>query len=56
MIVAFSIGDKSQVVINTLKKSADDIDFYTYINIQEMIRESMLRHISLTELYFQLRY
>lgn len=52
MVVAFSIGDKSQVVINTLKKSADDIDFYTYINIQEMIRESMLRHISFDRIVF----
>lgn len=52
MEVAFSVGPKSLTVINTLKKLADNITFHTYPDIQAMIKESMLRHISFDRIVF----
>lgn len=52
MKVSFSIGEKSRAIINTLKQSADNIEFFTYPTIQDMIRESMLRKISFNRIVF----
>lgn len=52
MEVAFSVGPKSLTVINTLKKLADNITFHTYPDVQAMIKESMLRHISFDRIVF----
>ena len=52
MVVSFSIGSKSKAVINRLSKTADNVDFYTYITMQELIREATLRHISFDRIVF----
>lgn len=52
MIVSFSVGDKSKRVINTLKKTADNVDFYSSNSIQELIKEAKLRHISFKRIIF----
>lgn len=52
MKVSFSIGSKSMAVINTLKASADNIDFFTFNSMSEMIREATLRHISFDRIVF----
>lgn len=52
MIVAFSIGKNSAKAISTLKTLADNIDFYSYNSIQDMIKEATLRHISFDRMVF----
>lgn len=52
MNVAFSVGDKSKIITNTLKKSADNVDFYSYSTIQEMVKESLARHIAFSRIIF----
>ena len=52
MIVSFSVGDKSKKVINTLKKTADNVDFYSSNSIQDLIKEAKLRHISFKRIIF----
>lgn len=55
MNVAFSIGPKSNSIINVLKKSADNVDFYSYSTISEMIKESLARHIAFSRIIFSTR-
>lgn len=52
MQVAFSVGKKSQGIINTLKKTADNVEFYSYGSIQEMIKDSKLRHLGFKRIVF----
>lgn len=52
MVVSFSIGNKSKQVINTLKKTADNVTFYSYKSIQELIKEAKLRHIDFKRIVF----
>lgn len=52
MNVAFSIGEKSKMITNTLKKSADNVDFYSYSSIPEMTKESLARHIAFNRIVF----
>lgn len=52
MEVSFSIGPNSLKVINTLKRSADNINFHTYPDIHSMVKEAMLRHISFDRIIF----
>lgn len=52
MNICFSIGDNSTIAINTLKKSADNLDFFTYRSIKDIINESLLRHISFDRIVF----
>lgn len=52
MQVAFSAGTKSEGIINSLKKTADNIEFFSYNTIQDMIKDSKLRHISFKRIVF----
>lgn len=45
MRVCFSVGQKSPQIINTISKSADNVEFFTYGSISEMIKESITRHL-----------
>lgn len=52
MIVSFSIGDPSLKVINTLKRQADNIEFHSYPDLQSLVKEAMMRHISFDRIVF----
>ena len=52
MIVAFSIGAKSKKVINTLRSSADNIEFYTYSSLQDNTKAALQRHITFDRIVF----
>lgn len=52
MNVSFSIGSKSRAITNTLKTSADNIDFYTSASMKDLIKEATLRHISYDRIVF----
>lgn len=52
MVVSFSLGNKSKQVINTLKKTADNVTFYSYKSVQELIKEAKLRHIDFKRIIF----
>ena len=52
MNVSFSIGSKSRAITNTLKTSADNIDFYTSSSMKDLIKEATLRHISFDRIVF----
>lgn len=52
MRVSFSIGPKSPQIINTLSKSADNVEFMSYGSIQEMIKESVMRHLFFDRIIF----
>lgn len=45
MRVAFSVGKNSGLLIDNIKKHHDDIEFFTYNNVKDLIKESTLRHI-----------
>lgn len=45
MVVCLSIGNQSQKVINTIKRSVDNADFKTYGSIKELVKDAKLRHI-----------
>lgn len=45
MRVAFSVGKNSSALIENISKHYDNIEFYTYSNVKDLIRESNLRHI-----------
>ena len=45
MKVSFSIGPRSLQIINTLSKSADNIEFLSYDSVSDMIKQSTMRHI-----------
>lgn len=52
MKVSFSVGEKSKKIVNTLKKSADDVDFYSYNSLQDLVKEARLRHLSFKRIIF----
>ena len=52
MVVSFSIGDKSKKVINTLKKTADNVDFHSYPSLQALAKEAKLRHLDFKRIIF----
>lgn len=52
MRVMFSVGESSKKVINTLNKSADDVQFFCYPTIKEMIKESTLRQLYFDRIVF----
>lgn len=52
MNVSFSIGSNSRAITNTLKTSADNIDFYSSSSMKDLIKEATLRHISFDRIVF----
>lgn len=52
MKICFSVGPNSKGVCNTLKKTADNIDFYYYSSIQELVKESNIRHLYFDRIVF----
>lgn len=53
MKVSFSFGPKSTVqLVNTLKNMADNVEFFSYKNIAEMIKSAELRHIYFDRIIF----
>ena len=52
MNVSFSIGPKSQAVINTLSKSADHVEFFTFDNLDTLVKDSTLRHLKFDRIVF----
>lgn len=46
MNVVIAVGGTSQKIINSLKTSADNVNFYTYNSIGSMIKESNLRKLT----------
>lgn len=52
MRVCFSVGKQSKAICNTLKRSADNIEFFYYSSIQELIKESNIRHLYFERIIF----
>lgn len=52
MKICFSVGPNSKGVCNTLKKTADNLDFYYYSSIQELVKESNIRHLYFDRIVF----
>lgn len=54
MVVSFSVGneEKNKKIINTLKKQADNINFYSYSSIQELVKEATSRHLEFKRIVF----
>lgn len=52
MNVAFLIGPKGDKIVSAMVSSADNIKFFTYNNIQEMIKESTMRHVFFDRILF----
>lgn len=54
MVVSFSVGspEKNRKIINTLKKQADNINFYSYNTIQELVKEASTRHLEFKRIIF----
>lgn len=54
MVVSFSVGsaEKNKKIINTLKKQADNVNFYSYSTIQELIKEASTRHLEFKRVIF----
>lgn len=52
MRVCFSVGPMSSKLINSISKSADNVEFSTYNTIADMIKESTMRHIFFDRLVF----
>lgn len=54
MVVSFSVGsvEKNKKIINTLKKQADNVNFYSYSTIQELIKEASARHLEFKRIIF----
>lgn len=52
MRVSFSLGAMSGKLIDKMSKSADNIEFKAYDSIQEMVRDSTLRHIFFDRIVF----
>lgn len=46
MVVCFSTGKTSESVTKKLKSVLDNVEFYSYNSIQELIKDSTLRHLS----------
>lgn len=52
MNVAFFVGEKSDRLINSIKSHTDNVSFFTYRGINDMIRESTMRHIFFDRIVF----
>ena len=52
MRVCFSVGPLSSKLINSISKSADNVEFSTYLTIADMIKESTMRHIFFDRIVF----
>lgn len=52
MKVAFMVGKNSANLISSMSKSVDNVEFFTYPGIHEMIRESILRHVFFDRILF----
>lgn len=52
MVVSFSIGVNTSKVVNALKKTADNVEFHSYNNIQDMVKEAKLRHLDFKRVIF----
>lgn len=52
MKVAFFVGQSSSNIIKTLSSTIDNVEFYTYNSIGELIRESTIRHIFFDRIVF----
>lgn len=45
MKVCFSVGPMSSRLINSMSNSVDNVEFFSYDSIKDMIKESTMRHI-----------
>ena len=45
MKVCFAIGPSSEKIINTMSVSMDNVEFFTYPTIADMVKESTMRHV-----------
>lgn len=45
MVVCFSTGKNSEEIVKKLRSVLDSIDFYSYLSIDELIKDATLRHI-----------
>ena len=52
MKVAFSVGEKSEKLIKILNSMADNIEFFTYSSVRNLIKESTLRHLYFDRIVF----
>lgn len=52
MRVCFSVGPMSSKLINSIARSADNVEFFTYSNIADMIKESTMRHVFFDRIVF----
>lgn len=52
MKVVFSVGAKTNSILKAISKSADNVEFFTYENIDSMIKESGLRQLEFDRLVF----
>lgn len=52
MRVCFSVGPMSSKIINSISKSADNVEFSSYSTISDMIKESNSRHIFFDRIVF----
>lgn len=52
MRVCFSVGPMSSKIINSISKSADNVEFSSYNTISDMIKESNSRHIFFDRIVF----
>lgn len=52
MKVSFSVGNMSEKIINSLSSSLDNVEFYSYKTVPEMIQESSMRHIYFDRIVF----
>lgn len=52
MKVAFMVGPMSSSIIESMSKSVDNVEFFTYTSVEGMIRESTLRHVFFDRIIF----
>lgn len=50
MNVCFSMGNNSEKIINHLSKMADNVKFFSYRSIDELVKDSKLRHLEFDRL------
>lgn len=52
MQVCFSVGKNSKAIVDSISKHYDDIKFYVFDSVSDMINESLLRHIFFDRIVF----
>ena len=52
MLVMLSCGPNSNKIINTVSNQIDNCDFHNYVNVDEFINQSKLRHLAFDRLVF----